>query len=82
MTCHEASEGEQRFNFTLSLSSALDGGEWSTPRPGRFAPGKDLDPLYGRLGGLQGRSGRVQNISSSSGFAARTVQPVASRYTN
>ena len=27
---------------TLSLTSALDGGGWSTPRSGRFAPGKDL----------------------------------------
>jgi hypothetical protein len=25
---------------TLFLTSALDGGGWSTPRPGRFTPGK------------------------------------------
>ena len=30
---------------TLFLTSALDGGEWSTPRPGRFTPGKDPVPI-------------------------------------
>jgi hypothetical protein len=37
-------------------------------------------PLYRRLGGPQGRSGRVLNISPPPGFDPRTVQPVASRY--
>ena len=27
----------------ISLTSALDGGGWSTPRPGRFTPGKKPD---------------------------------------
>ena len=31
-------------NSTLSLTSALDGGGWSTPRPGRFSPRKDPVP--------------------------------------
>jgi len=35
---------------------------------------------YRRLGGPQGRSGRVRNMSSPMGFDPRTVQPVASRY--
>jgi rRNA maturation protein Nop10 len=34
------------YSFTLSLTSALDGGGWSTPRPGRFTPGKDPVPIY------------------------------------
>jgi len=35
--------------------SALEGGKWSTPRPGRFTPWKEtLYPLYRRLGGAQG----------------------------
>jgi hypothetical protein len=25
----------------IFLTSALDGGEWSAPRPGRFTPGKE-----------------------------------------
>ena len=39
-------------------------------------------PLYRRLGGPQSRSGRVQKISPTPGFDPRTVQPVASRYTD
>ena len=67
----------------LSLTSALDGGGWSTPRPGRFTPGKETRyPLYRRLGGPQGRSGRVRKISPTPGFDPQTVQPVASRYTD
>jgi len=27
------------------LTSALDGGGWSTSRPGRFTPGKDPVPI-------------------------------------
>jgi hypothetical protein len=40
------------------------------------------NPLYRRLGGPQGRSERVRKISTPLGFDPRTVQPVASRYTN
>jgi hypothetical protein len=40
-TGHEGPEGEYRYSCTLSLTSALDGGGWSTPRPGRFTPGND-----------------------------------------
>ena len=45
-------------------------------------PGKTRYPLYRRLGRLQLRSGRVQKISPPLGFDPRTVQPVASRYTD
>ena len=45
-------------------------------------PGKTRYPLYMRLGGPQGRSGRVWKISLPAGFDPRTVQPVASRYTD
>ena len=44
-------------------------------------PGMTRYPLYRRLGGPQGRSGRVRKISPPSGFDLRTVQPVASRCT-
>ena len=30
---------------TLPSTLALDGGGWSTPRPGRFTPGKDSVPI-------------------------------------
>ena len=41
------------------MTAALERGEWSAARPGRtLPPGKTLYPLYRRLGGPQGRSGR------------------------
>jgi hypothetical protein len=35
-TGHEGPEEEWRYSCTLHLTWALDGGAWSTPRPGRF----------------------------------------------
>jgi hypothetical protein len=58
-------------------------GEGSASRPGRFLPpGKTRYSLYRMLGGPQGRSGQVRKISPPPGFDPRTVQPVASRYTD
>ena len=65
------------------MTTALEGGEGSASRPGRsLPPGKTRYPLYRRLGGPQGRAGQVRKISPPSGFDPRTVQPVASRYTD
>jgi hypothetical protein len=50
--------------------------------PAALPPGKTGYPLYRWLGALQGRSGRVRKISSPPGFDPRTIQPVASRYTD
>ena len=44
-TGHEHTQGEKRYNSTLSLTSTLDGSGWSTPRPSRFTPGKDPVPI-------------------------------------
>jgi hypothetical protein len=67
-TGHEGPEGEQKYSSTLSLTSTLDEGGWSTPRPGRFTPGKETRfPLYRRLGGPQGRSRRLGKISPPPG---------------
>jgi rRNA maturation protein Nop10 len=44
-----------RCSYTLSLTSALDGGECSKPRPDRFNPEKPSYPLYERLHGSKGR---------------------------
>ena len=52
-----------------------------TPRP-LSTPGKTRYPLHRSLGGLQGRSGQVRKISPPPVFDPRTVQPVASRYTD
>ena len=82
ITRHEGSREGLNCSSTLSLTSALGGGEWLTPRPGRFTPGKETRcPLYRRLNGSQGWSRRVRKIFSLQGFDPRTVQSVASRYT-
>jgi hypothetical protein len=60
------------------MTTALERG-WGvnvTPRP-LFTHGE-----YRRLGGPQGRSGQVRKISPPPGFDPRTVQPVASCYTD
>ena len=62
------------------MTAALEEGEWLAARPGRnLPPGKTRYPLYRRLGGPQGRSGRAENLAAP-GFGPRTVQPVVSRY--
>jgi hypothetical protein len=40
-TGHEDPERKYMYSSTLSLTSALDVGGWSTPRPGYFTAGKD-----------------------------------------
>ena len=50
--------------------------------PAALPPGKTRYPLYRRLGGPQGRSVRVRKITPPPGLDPRTVQPVASRYTD
>jgi hypothetical protein len=65
-----------------SMTAALEGSERSAACPGRtLPPEKTLYPFYRRLGGLQGRSGRVENLVLT-GIRSRTVQPVISRYTD
>jgi hypothetical protein len=62
------------------MTAALEGGDWSAARPGRtLPPGKTRYPLYRRLGGPQGRSGREENLVPS-GIRSRIVRPLASRY--
>jgi len=56
------------------------GGVSPTPRP-PIPPGKTRYPLYRRLGGSQGRSGRAENLVPT-GIWSRTVQPIVSRYTD
>ena len=62
-------------------TTALERGEGSTSGPSSFYPrGKTRYPLYRRLAGPQGRSGR-RKISPPPRFDPRTIQPVAGRYT-
>jgi hypothetical protein len=50
--------------------------------PVALLPVKTRYPLYRRLVGPHGRSGRVLKISPPPGFDSRTNRPVASRYTD
>jgi len=53
-TAHEGPKGEYRYSPTISLTSGLDGGGWSTPSPGHFTPGKDPVPLVWEVGWATG----------------------------
>ena len=65
------------------MTTALEGGEGSASRPGRsLSPKKSRYPLYRRLGEPQGQSRQVRKILPPPGFDPRTIQPVASRYTD
>jgi hypothetical protein len=57
MTGHEGPEGEQMYSSTFSSISALDGSGWSTPRTGRFTPGKAIPYLGGWVGPSAGWTG-------------------------
>ena len=67
---------------TFSLTSGLDGVGGQRHAPAALSPGKTRYQLYRRLGVSQCRSGRVRNISPPPELDPRTVQPVASRYTD
>ena len=75
-------EGVEAY-FYSSFNLGVIWGGWSPPSSGRFTPRKETRyPLYRRLDGPQGRSGRVRKMSPPPGFDPRTVQSVASRYTD
>jgi hypothetical protein len=66
------------------VTSVLEGMGGKRHAPAALPPGKTRYPLYRRLGRPQGRSGSVRKIALPPGFFfdPRTVQPVASRYTD
>ena len=66
------------YSSTLFFNLGAKWGGRLTPRPGPFTQYL----LYKRLGGPYGRSERVHKISPSPWFDPRTIQPVASHYTN
>ena len=63
-TGHEDPKGEKRYGSTLSLASVLDGVGGQRDDPASL----HRYPLCRRLGGPQGRSGRVRKISPSTGI--------------
>ena len=82
ITGHEGPEGEQMYSSTLPSTSALDGVSDQRHAPADLPPRNTCYSLYRRQGGPQGRSGKVRKISPPPGFAPRTLQSVASRYTD
>ena len=62
------------------------GGGWWRPPPNRFTPRKNTRyPVCSKLGGPQGRYGRAcrrQSLLPPLGFEPRTVQTIASLYTD
>jgi hypothetical protein len=68
-------------SFILSLTLALDGSGWLTPRPGCFSPGKEIRyALNRRLGETQSLSERVRKIPLLTRFDPRTIQLLAGHY--
>ena len=76
---HRVSRGTALLFLDLGTQMGVGGQHHA---PAALPPGKTRYPLYRRLGRPQGRSGRVRKISPPPGFDPRTVQPVASRYTD
>jgi hypothetical protein len=64
----------------LDFGTRVVGGQRHVPAA--LPSGKSRYPLYRRLGAPQGRSGHVRRILPPLEFDHRTVQPVASRYTD
>ena len=62
-------------NSFFNLGSRWGG--WSTPRPGRFTPGKDPITIVQKLGGPQGRSGRVWKLAHTGIRSADRTAPSA-----
>ena len=81
-TGHKGPEVEHMYSSTLPLTSALDGGRWSTPWPSDFTPGINLVPIVQEAGRAPGNVWTVQKISPPLRFDPRTVQPVDSHYTD
>jgi hypothetical protein len=86
---HEGVFGEWRYSSTHSLTSVLDGGEWSVSQPGRFTP-REKAPGTHWIGGWVGsRAGldavvkrKIPSSRQESNPRTPIVQPVAQRYTN
>jgi hypothetical protein len=68
-TGHEGPKGEQMYSYTLPSTLVRDGGVGGQRHvPAALPPGKARYLLYRRLGGLQGRSARVREISPTTGI--------------
>jgi hypothetical protein len=86
---HEGVLGEWMYSSTHSLTSALDGDEWSASRPGRLTP-KERAPGTYWMGGWVGPRAvldavvkrKIPSPRRESNSRTPIVQPVAQRYTD
>jgi hypothetical protein len=77
------------YNSIHSLTSALDGGDWSASRPGRFTP-RERAPDNHWIGGWLGTRAildavvkrKIPGSCRESNPRTPIVQPVAQRYTD
>jgi hypothetical protein len=78
LKCHEGPDEKKSYNSTLTLTSAIGGDGWSTPRPGRFTPGEESRyPFVQEAGWAAG----PENLAPPSlGSDLRIAQLLASRY--
>ena len=53
-TCHEATEGKQRYSSTFSLTSALDGARYQCHALAASPQGRDLGPFLQEAGRAPG----------------------------
>jgi hypothetical protein len=86
---HKDVLGERRYTFTHSLNSAIDGGEWSASRPGRFTPREratDTHFIGGWVGPTTGLDmvwrRKIPSLRRESNPNHGFAQPVASPYTD
>jgi hypothetical protein len=80
--------GEWGYSSTRSLTSALDGGEWSASRPGRFTPRERAPSTHWIGGWVDSRAvldavvkRKIPTLRRDSNNRTPIVQPVAQRYT-
>jgi hypothetical protein len=86
---HEGVLGELRYRSTHSLTSVLDGGEWSASRSSRFTS-KERAPGTHWIGGWVGPRAvldavvkrKIPSPRRVSNSRTPTVQPVTQRYTD
>jgi hypothetical protein len=72
----------EKYSSTLSLTSSLNWLDVQHHASAALTPGNNRYSLYRRLCWPKSRDGRVRKISPPLGFDSRTVQPVASQYSD
>ena len=76
-TSHERPEVKQMYSSTISLTSGLHRGQWSTWHPSCFTPRKEiLYPLYRSLGGLRASLDRCRKSRPHLDSISKQSRPI------